>query len=121
PAGFGTTFFSVPATYSASAPRSAPNTSSPGRSWVTFLPTASTIPATSAPRTLLLGLRIPTTGRRRYGLPSSMPQSMGLIDAARRGSNAECERDQDARQPRARAGPWMPSDQTSQPIVGGFA
>ena len=37
-----------------------PNTSSPGRNRVTFLPTASTCPATSLPRTRFFGLRSPT-------------------------------------------------------------
>ena len=41
-------------TYSAKAPWQVPNTSSPGLNWVTFLPTASTWPATSTPNRVIL-------------------------------------------------------------------
>ena len=51
-------------TYSAKAPLLVPpNTSSPGRTSVTALPTASTLPAKSAPGTVCLGLRSPIVGR----------------------------------------------------------
>src|SRR5919197_1295883 len=44
-------------------------TLAPGWNFVTCLPTASTCPATSAPRTLSLGLRSPACRREMYGLP----------------------------------------------------
>ena len=47
--GFVTNADSEVHTYSAKAPRHEPNTSSPGLNCVTFLPTASTSPATSTP------------------------------------------------------------------------
>src|SRR6266545_7113990 len=54
PAGFRTTpaAFAATLTYSAKAPRAAPNTSSPGLNAVTFLPTSSTVPAKSVPTTM---------------------------------------------------------------------
>jgi hypothetical protein len=51
--------------YSASDPRQVPNTSAPTARVVTFEPTAMTVPATSAPRTGLLGERSPMTIRTR--------------------------------------------------------
>src|SRR5438445_10359534 len=47
--GFTTNADSEAHTYSAKAPLQVPNTASPGLNWVTFLPTASTWPATSTP------------------------------------------------------------------------
>src|SRR5215467_8933082 len=73
--------------YSARVPRSSrpPNTSSPGRSPVTLLPTASTDPAQSAPSLLAraLGRDNPARARTRYGVPPMKCQSSGLTDAAR--------------------------------------
>ena len=45
--------------YSANAPSPMPNTSSPGWNRVTSVPTAATTPATSRPRTGVLGARSP--------------------------------------------------------------
>src|SRR3984893_14210945 len=69
--------------YSANAPRHVPNTASPGLNWVTFLPTASTWPATSTPSCLIFGLRSPSSKRTRYGPPVIVFQSSGLTEAAR--------------------------------------
>src|SRR5919106_5025482 len=52
-----------------------PNTSSPGWRSVTFLPTASTTPATSVPRTGVEGCRSPDLSRRMYGIPVTVTQS----------------------------------------------
>src|SRR5918994_5871569 len=52
-----------------------PNTSSPGCRSVTFLPTASTTPATSLPRTGVRGRRSPDFSRRMYGTPVTVTQS----------------------------------------------
>src|SRR5918996_617298 len=52
-----------------------PNTSSPGWRSVTFLPTASTTPATSVPRTGVEGCRSPDLSRRMYGTPVTVTQS----------------------------------------------
>ncbi len=52
-----------------------PNTSSPGRRSVTFVPTASTTPATSVPRTGVRGPRSPDLSRRMYGTPVTVIQS----------------------------------------------
>src|SRR5713101_5164859 len=67
----------------AKAPPHAPNTSSPGLNCVTFLPTASTWPATSRPGRAIVGLRSPNSMRRLYGLPFIKRQSSGLTEAAR--------------------------------------
>ena len=83
-AGFGTRkLCDVPRTYSAREPLREPKTSSPGRNCVTFLPTASTCPATSMPMALLLGFRSPATTRTSDGLPRIMCQSYALTAAAR--------------------------------------
>ena len=55
--------------YSAKAPVHHPNTSSPGRTPFTSLPTASTVPAMSVPGTRFFGLRSPVAIRMRYGEP----------------------------------------------------
>src|SRR5271157_2785438 len=81
--GFVTNDDSEVRAYSAKAPRHEPNTSSPGLNWVTFLPTASTWPATSTPSRLILGLRSPVIMRRGYGVPLMKCQSSGLTEAAR--------------------------------------
>ena len=52
-----------------------PNTSSPGWRSVTFLPTASTTPAISVPRTGFRGFRRPLCNRRTYGVPVTVIQS----------------------------------------------
>ena len=49
---------------------------------MTLLPTASTRPATSVPRTLRFGLRSPTAGRAMYGLPVIAYQSAGFTEDA---------------------------------------
>ena len=85
-AGFGTTA-SRTVTYSASAPLLAPKTSSPGRMCVTFLPTASTVPAKSIPVRSVLGFSRPVEGRTMSG-PATPYQSAGLIDAARTRTSA---------------------------------
>jgi len=51
-------------------PLEIPKTSSPGRSSSTFLPTASTRPATSDPRMYLLGLSSPNVMRFEKGCPA---------------------------------------------------
>jgi hypothetical protein len=56
-------------------PHDAPNTSSPGPRSATFLPTASTTPATSVPRTRVRGRRSPDLNRRMYGTPVTVIQS----------------------------------------------
>ena len=58
-AGFGAALRSRTHAYSAKEPSQMPNTASPGRNRVTVLPTASTRPATSLPRTRVLGFRSP--------------------------------------------------------------
>jgi hypothetical protein len=72
--------------YSAKVPRSSmpPNTSPPGWNPVTFLPTASTDPAMSAPswRALARGRDSPERIRTRYGAPLMKCQSSGFTDAA---------------------------------------
>src|SRR5665811_2366367 len=73
--------------YSAYAPTHQPKTSSPGRNRVTLVPTASTCPATSVPRTAFFGLRSPYTGRATYGRPLMIAQSAGLTPAARTRTN----------------------------------
>ena len=55
-AGFSTKWSSLADAYSANAPVHHPKTSSPGRSCVTSLPTASTVPAMSVPGNLVLRL-----------------------------------------------------------------
>src|SRR5271166_5848270 len=60
-----------------------PNTSSPGLNCVTFLPTASILPATSRPGRVSFGLRSPNSMRALYGLPFIKPPSSGLTEAAR--------------------------------------
>jgi hypothetical protein len=69
--------------YSANAPRQVPNTSSPGLNCVTFLPTASTWPATSTPGRLIFDLPSPSSNRRMNGSPFINFQSRGLTEAAR--------------------------------------
>src|SRR5271157_3774776 len=81
--GFVTNDDSEVRAYSAKAPRHEPNTSSPGLKLVTFLPTASTWPATSTPSRLFFGFRRPATMRTRYGKPRMKCQSSGLTEAAR--------------------------------------
>src|ERR687891_426511 len=56
-------------------PHEDPNTSSPGRRSVTFVPTASTTPATSVPRTGVRGRRSPDLSRTMYGTPVTVIQS----------------------------------------------
>ena len=51
------------------APPGKPKTSSPTRNFVTFLPTAATVPANSVPRTGCLGFVIPKTRRARGPKP----------------------------------------------------
>src|SRR5215471_15884910 len=82
-AGFRTNADSEVDAYSARAPRQEPNTSSPGLNWVTFLPTASTWPATSTPGRVIFGLRTPLMMRTGYGMPLMKCQSSGLMEAAR--------------------------------------
>src|ERR1039457_6492176 len=81
--GFMTNAASEVHAYSAKAPRHVPNTASPGLNWVTFLPTASTWPATSAPSRVTFGLRSPAGMRTAYGVPLIKCQSYGLTEAAR--------------------------------------
>src|SRR5207245_6611763 len=66
--GFVATADSEVHAYSAKDPRHEPNTSSPGLNSVTFLPTASTCPATSTPSCGFFGLRRPAIMRRKYGV-----------------------------------------------------
>ncbi len=66
PSGFGASWSGVAVATSAKAPDCvpmSPNTSSPTRKSVTSLPTASTTPATSDPRTRERGRRSPNAGR----------------------------------------------------------
>src|ERR1035438_9199058 len=81
--GFMTNADSEVHAYSANAPRHVPNTSSLGLNWVTFLPTASTWPATSTPSRVTFGLRRPVIMRTKYGVPLIKCQSSGLTEAAR--------------------------------------
>ncbi len=82
-AGFGTTWSCAAHAYSAKAPRTNPNTSSPGCSPRTSAPTASTSPAASLPTTGIFGLVSPIPMRRAtYGSPRRMCQSAGLRAAA---------------------------------------
>ena len=65
--------------YSACAPNRHslnPNTSSPTAKDVTPLPTASTTPANSHPRTVAFGLSSPLKSRTMNGLPDRNPQSV---------------------------------------------
>ncbi len=65
-AGFGAiTALSRTVTYSAFAPDSAPNTSSPTRNSVTSGPTSSTRPANSVPALVLRGRRMPVARRAK--------------------------------------------------------
>jgi hypothetical protein len=64
-AGLAAKWSSPAQAYSAKEPSHQPNTSSPGWNRVTLLPTASTRPATSMPRTGSLGLRSPSVGTTR--------------------------------------------------------
>src|SRR5687767_9599468 len=73
---------SLAATYSANAPAPHPNTSSPGRSRCTSLPTASTVPATSVPGTGFFGFRRPVAIRMTNGEPVMRIQSPTWTDAA---------------------------------------
>ena len=83
-AGFSTTARSSRTeTYSAKAPPFPPKTSSPGRNSVTFVPTASTVPAKSTPDLSLFGLRSPIWMRATYGVPVRSYQSAGFTEAAR--------------------------------------
>jgi hypothetical protein len=50
---------------------------------VTALPTASTVPAKSAPGTVCFGLRSPIVGRAMYGRPVTAYHSAGFTDEAR--------------------------------------
>jgi hypothetical protein len=50
---------------------------------VTAPPTASTVPAKSAPGTACFGPRNPIDGRAMYGLPVTAYHSAGLTDDAR--------------------------------------
>src|SRR5206468_5173624 len=68
--------------YSAREPRQVPNTSSPGLNCVTFLPTASTWPATSRPSRVSLGLRNPKIKRLSHA-SRIMYASSALSEAAR--------------------------------------
>src|ERR1039458_1936279 len=77
-------------TYSASAPRQVPNTSSPGLNSVTFRPTACTWPATSTPSRVIFGLRRPVIRRTKYGVPLMKCQSSGFMEAARTFIKASC-------------------------------
>ncbi|BAS07042.1 hypothetical protein AHiyo4_04640 [Arthrobacter sp. Hiyo4] len=68
--GFVATRSSLAQTNSAKDPSHVPNTSSPSWKRVTPAPTASTTPATSRPRTGILGFFSPKPKRRsRYGRP----------------------------------------------------
>src|SRR6266568_354213 len=79
--GFTTNADSGAHTYSAKAPLQVPNTASPGLNWVTFLPTASTWPATSWPIRVSFGLRRPVIMRTMYDVPRKS-RSSGLTEAA---------------------------------------
>src|SRR5262245_21138855 len=79
--GLGARRTSVVVAYSAKLPGPEPNTSSPGLTSVTFLPTASTCPARSTPRTLEPGTR--SSLPMRWGsLLRSRCQSSALTEAA---------------------------------------
>jgi hypothetical protein len=67
------------AMYSACAPNEVPlnpNTWSPTSNDVTPRPTASTSPANSFPRTVILGLMSPVKNRTMKGLAARIPQSV---------------------------------------------
>jgi hypothetical protein len=53
-----------------------PNTRSPAENDVTALPTASTTPANSVPRTVAFGFTSPEKNRTMKGLPARKPQSV---------------------------------------------
>ncbi len=83
-AGLATTLSSAARAYSANDPSQAPKTSSPGLNPVTCPPTASTVPATSQPRTCCLGRRRPNPiTRTRYGRPLIRCHTLGSTPAAR--------------------------------------
>ncbi len=82
-AGLGATLFSAAHANSAKAPRTNPNTSSPGCSPCTSAPTVSTTPAASVPTTGIFGLVSPIPmSRATFGSPRTMCQSAGLRAAA---------------------------------------
>ena len=77
-AGFGTSLSAGVTASSANEPaRRCPSPRRPGRKPVTFAPTASTVPATSQPRTATFGRRNPSIGRAMYGIPAMMCHTSG--------------------------------------------
>src|SRR6266540_5745609 len=81
-AGLETSLSARAIAYSAKEPGATPITSSPGWNPVTFGPTASTVPATSHPRTRSFGPRNPITGRAMYGCPVIRCHTSGPAPAA---------------------------------------
>src|SRR5215218_809504 len=73
--GFSASWPSGTEAYSAKDPSHQPKTASPGRSWATLGPTASTRPATSKPGTGCFGLGSPYRMRATYGRPRTVSQS----------------------------------------------
>ena len=81
--GFMTSSFSSAHAYSANASLHTPNTSSPGWNCLTAAPTASTRPAMSTPRTLLMALRsTPSMKRPTIDVDVKRRKSSALTDAA---------------------------------------
>ena len=81
-AGFGTSLSGPVTASSANEPSAVPITSSPGSTSVTFAPTASTVPATSHPRTRIFGRRNPIASRAMYGIPVIRCHTSGPQPAA---------------------------------------
>src|SRR6266540_2304988 len=81
-AGLGTSLSARAIANSAKEPGATPITSSPGWNVVTFAPTASTVPATSHPRTRSFGPPNPITGRAMYGCPVIRCHTSGPAPAA---------------------------------------
>ena len=108
-AGLSTNWSSLADAYSAKAPVHHPNTSSPGRSCVTSLPTASTVPAMSVPGTWFFGLRSPVASRMRYGEPV---MRITVTDVDGRGMDAD--QDLACRRSRADRCPGAPGRRPSR-------
>ncbi len=77
-------------TSSAFAPRETPNTSSPTRNSVTAAPTSSTVPASSEPKDVFLGRRMPVKTRvKRYSTMRTLRASPRVtVDAWTRTSTS---------------------------------
>src|ERR1035441_7534651 len=98
--GFVTNADSEVHAYSAKAPRHEPKTSSPAWNRVTFLPTASTRPATSTPSRVVFGLRSPISPVPRGGGPAGRPDRGARPGQDRRRRNPGRAEEPHSRRPR---------------------